>query len=129
MNYAFLQWFNKEKELTTDEGRRIELLRFNHTDDTNLLSEWAKHFREMYSKDELLDDFRSGTRLTRSEYLLKMVFPDKTRSLGQQLVLAILQKSWLLIFLSFYEITGSRESDMMIKQQEIVLRKVAILLE
>lgn len=82
MSYAFLQWFNKEKELTTDEGRKIELLRFNHKDDKKLLSEWAKHFREMYSKDELLDDFRSGTGLTRSEYLLKMVFPDKSEGFG-----------------------------------------------
>ena len=82
MSYAFLQWFNKEKELTTDDGRRIELLRFNHKDDKKLLSEWAKHFREMYCKDELLDDFRSGTGLTRSEYLLKMVFPDKSEGFG-----------------------------------------------
>lgn len=59
MSYGFLQWFNKEKELTTSEGKKIEVLRFNHKNDTNLLSEWAKHFREMYSEDELLDDLRS----------------------------------------------------------------------
>lgn len=35
----------------------------------------------------------------------------------------------LLIFLNFYGITGFRELDMIVKQQEIVLRKVAILLE
>lgn len=82
MRYGFLQWFNKEKELITHEGRKIEVLRFNHKDDKKLLSEWAKHFRDIYSKDELLDDFRSGTGLTRSEYLLKMVFPDKNDGFG-----------------------------------------------
>lgn len=82
MRYGFLQWFNKEEELVTKEGRKIKVLRFNYKDDKKLLSEWAKHFREMYSKDELLDDFRNGTGLTRSEYLLKMVFPDKSEGFG-----------------------------------------------
>ena len=44
MRYGFLQWFNKEKELITHEGRKIEVLRFNHKDDKKLLSEWAKTF-------------------------------------------------------------------------------------
>lgn len=82
MSYGFLQWFNKEKELTTNDGKKIEVLRFDYKDDKKLMSEWAKYFREIYSKDELLDDFRNGMGFTRSEYLLRIVFPDKSDGFG-----------------------------------------------
>lgn len=36
----------------------------------------------MYGNDAFLDEFREGTGLSRSEYLLNMVFPDKTDGLG-----------------------------------------------
>ena len=76
MSYGFLQWFNKTKELITDEGMKIDIWTFNHKNNKQLLSEWAKHFREMYSDDKLLDKQRKGTGLSRSEYLLKRVFEN-----------------------------------------------------
>lgn len=56
MSYGFLQWFNKANELITDEGMNIDSWTFNHKNNKQLLSEWAKHFREMYSDDRLLDE-------------------------------------------------------------------------
>ena len=56
MSSGFLQWFNKTKELITDEGMKIDIWTFNHKNNKQLLSEWAKHFREMYSDDKLLDE-------------------------------------------------------------------------
>lgn len=82
MRYGFLRWFTKDKTLTTDDGKTIEVWSLNHVDDNELLSEWATHFRNMYSEDGLLDDYRSGTSLSRSDYLLNMVFPDKTDGFG-----------------------------------------------
>lgn len=82
MSYGFLEWFNRMKTIQTNEGMQVEIWQFNHSDDTTVLSEWAKHFRKMYSEDENLDEFRSGTGLSRSEYLLKMVFPDEVNDFG-----------------------------------------------
>ena len=82
MNYGFLKWFTKSNDLTTNDGKTIEVWSFNHVNDNKVLSEWAMHFRNMYSEDTLLDDYRSGTSLSRSDYLLNMVFPDKTDGFG-----------------------------------------------
>ena len=82
MNYGFLKWFVKSKDLITMDGKNIEIWSFNHNYNDILLSEWASHFREMYSEDELLDEYRKGTGLSRAEYLLNMVFPDKTDGFG-----------------------------------------------
>ena len=45
--------------------------------------EWANHFRNQYERDDLIDDDRDGPGLSREEYLLQMVFPDKNDKLGR----------------------------------------------
>ncbi|MBR5966361.1 MAG: DUF1837 domain-containing protein [Treponema sp.] len=82
MSYGFLNWFVKSKNLLTEDGKNVEIWSFNHRNDDNLLSEWATHFREMYSEDELLDEYRKGTGLSRANYLLNMIFPDRTDGFG-----------------------------------------------
>ena len=82
MSYEFLKWFTKSNPITTQNGESIQVWSFNHTNDDVVLSEWAKHFRNLYSEDEFLDDYRSGSGLSRSEYLLKMIFPDKSEDWG-----------------------------------------------
>lgn len=82
MSYGFLNWFTKVNDYKTTDKKNIEIYEFNHVNDSVLLSEWATHFREMYSDDSLLDEYRSGTGLSREEYLLQMVFPDKSSGFG-----------------------------------------------
>lgn len=79
----YVQWLNKSPiVLSTQDGRNIEIWEFNYQNNNAVLSEWATHFRNMYSEDELLDEYRNGTGLSRAEYLLNMVFPDKTDGFG-----------------------------------------------
>jgi hypothetical protein len=47
-----------------------------------ILSDWAKHFREHYCLDSLIDSYREGTSLSREEYLLQLVFPNRGTRLG-----------------------------------------------
>lgn len=82
MSFGFLKWFSRSENLAAKNGEPIEIWKFNHVDDPTLLSEWATHFRSMYVDDALIDDYRSGTGLSRSEYLLKMTFPDKSNGWG-----------------------------------------------
>lgn len=46
------------------------------------LSDWARHFRSQYCLDSEIDDLRSGTGLSRSEYLVQMIFPDRAAAPG-----------------------------------------------
>ncbi len=46
-------------------------------EDKTILSAWAKHFREHYCLDKVLDEARAGTGLSRKQYLEQLVFPGK----------------------------------------------------
>lgn len=80
----YIKWFKKANEiLKTVDGKDIELWEFNYdlTDD-NILTEWVKHFRNHYCRDEDIDDCRNGTGLSRKNYLINLIFPDKSSKLG-----------------------------------------------
>src|ERR1700704_1387571 len=62
--------------LQTADGREVEVWELNHTDDVAILSAWAKHFRQQYCDDGMLDALRQGTGLSRAEYLAQLRFPD-----------------------------------------------------
>jgi hypothetical protein len=49
---------------------------------TLALQEWARHFRENYCLDAQIDRLRQGTKKSRSEYLIDLVFPDKSDDFG-----------------------------------------------
>ncbi len=76
------QWLSQLSNITTNEGRDIEIYHLKHQQDPVILSNWAKHFREHYCPDDLIDVLTSGTGLSRKDYLEQMVFPDKTLALG-----------------------------------------------
>lgn len=76
------QWLNKIANISTDERRTIECYELRHQQDQIILSAWAKHFREQYCPDSVIDDLRAGTNLSRKEYLLQMIFPDQTQVPG-----------------------------------------------
>ena len=70
------------KTLTTTAGQEIRVVEFKHTKDATILSSWAKHFREHYCLDKVLDEARKGTGLSRKEYLEQLVFPGKDGAPG-----------------------------------------------
>lgn len=45
--------------------------------------EWANHFRNQYESDDFIDMDRDGIGLSREEYLLQEIFPDKNDNLGR----------------------------------------------
>ncbi len=62
-------------------GVAIYELAIDHTDDPTLMS-WAKHFREHYCLDSQIDRLRRGTKKSRAQYLMDLVFPDKSEDFG-----------------------------------------------
>jgi hypothetical protein len=68
--------------LESSDGKPIEVFEFVHKKDEAILSDWAKHFRNHYCLDSDIDGLRAGTRLSRSEYLNQMKFPDRAAGPG-----------------------------------------------
>lgn len=50
--------------------------------DAKALSAWAEHFRQHYCLDTQIDRLRKGTKKSRAEYLIDLVFPDKSDDFG-----------------------------------------------
>ena len=71
------QWLHRLSSINTGEGRLIETWVLNHQQKPAILSAWAKHFREHYCPDAVIDALRDGTGLSRKEYLEQIVFPDR----------------------------------------------------
>jgi hypothetical protein len=63
--------------LTTTSGEYVKVLGFAHVADPNILTVWAKHFREHYCLDSQIDEARAGTGLSREDYLKQLIFPDQ----------------------------------------------------
>jgi hypothetical protein len=66
----------------TSDGRSVQVLELNHRDDSDVLSAWAKHFRNQYCDDNQIDVLRAGMKLSRAEYLKKIKFPDSSVAPG-----------------------------------------------
>jgi uncharacterized protein DUF1837 len=72
-----IKWLNEGgKKLKTAAGKEIRVLEFQHKKDAAVMSAWAKHFREHYCLDKVLDEAREGTGLSRKQYLEQFVFPN-----------------------------------------------------
>ncbi len=68
--------------LSTSDGCRIDVWELTVPSDAGYLSAWASTFRQHYCPDAEIDALRSGTGLTRSEYLTQLVFPDQSTAPG-----------------------------------------------
>ena len=68
--------------LVTSDGRVIDVWELQVQPDAEYLSAWAAHFRQHYCADAEIDDLRSGTGLSRSEYLTQLIFPEMTVAPG-----------------------------------------------
>lgn len=75
----YIQWFKKaDYTLKTVDGHEIEVWEFNHKDDTAILSDWAKHFRQNYIDDSIIDECMEGTPYqNRRDFLLSEILPDE----------------------------------------------------
>lgn len=79
MNPKHINWIvDTGQKITTIEGREVKILELDHKNDQEILSDWAKHFRNQYCLDSEIDLLRGGPSLSRSEYLNKMKFPDRS---------------------------------------------------
>lgn len=75
------KWFvDTEERLNTADGKEVEVWEFRHENDEEVLSDWAKHFRNHYCLDTAIDSLRG--RRSRAEYLTDIKLPCKTSRLG-----------------------------------------------
>jgi hypothetical protein len=74
---AHVNWLvNTGTTIQTADGLAAEVWELQPGNDQATLSAWAKHFREHYCEDAVLDRLRQGTGLSRGEYLDQNKFPD-----------------------------------------------------
>ena len=64
------------ERLKTDDGKEVEVWEFQHHGDDDVISAWARHFRNHYCFDDEIDYWRKGYKCSRSEYLKSIKFPD-----------------------------------------------------
>ncbi|MPW27064.1 DUF1837 domain-containing protein [Alkalibaculum sp. M08DMB] len=74
--------FISEAVITTNEGKRVSIVKLEECADEEILNKWAEYFRQHYCSDEELDCFRVGYGYSRTEYLEKIKFPDPIDKLG-----------------------------------------------
>jgi hypothetical protein len=77
-----LAWLVETVRLKTADGKPVCVMEFKHANDDGVLSAWAKHFRNQYCHDDQLDELRSGTNLSRAEYLSTIKLPDESQAPG-----------------------------------------------
>ncbi len=78
-----LRWLVKGSQRpSTVDGVAIEVWDLRHQPDAEVLSGWAKHFRNHYCADDEIDTLRAGTPHSRAEYLKKLKFPDDSAAPG-----------------------------------------------
>lgn len=68
--------------LQTADGKDVEVWEFQHQSCDNILSAWAKHFRNHYCFDSEIDYWRRGYKFSRAQYLNNLKFPDSQNAPG-----------------------------------------------
>jgi hypothetical protein len=59
----------EQNSLKTSHGIMIKVYELQHGENDQILSVWAKYFRNHYRSDDEIDCLREGTGLSRSDYL------------------------------------------------------------
>ena len=82
--FPHLVWLkNTGEKLSSSDGKKIVVWELVVDGaDAGMWKAWAKHFREHYCLDSMIDEFRNGTGYSRAEYLEKLVFPDAKKDWG-----------------------------------------------
>ena len=68
--------------LVTSDGRSIDVWEVLGPPTAEYLSAWSSNFRQHYCSDMEIDDLRAGTGLSRTDYLIQLIFPDKSTAPG-----------------------------------------------
>ncbi|EAC8104466.1 DUF1837 domain-containing protein [Listeria monocytogenes] len=82
MSLSHMKYFQKQKTIATNHGQEVIIYRLVVEDEANVLDEWSKHLREHYCLDEEIDILRSGSGLSKEDYLNRIKFPDSGTSMG-----------------------------------------------
>jgi hypothetical protein len=72
----------RRSPIITAEGKEVAVWELSVPENESLLSGWAKSFREHYCLDSEIDALRTGTGLSRKDYLINIIFPDKSIAPG-----------------------------------------------
>lgn len=75
-----IEWLSHVDTKQTSDGKNVEIYDFNYdlSNDT-ILTNWAKHFRNHYCLDTLIDLYVAGTGYTKTEFLNTLKFPTQGR--------------------------------------------------
>ena len=68
--------------LATSDGSRIDVWELQVPSTDGDLSAWVSTFRQHCCSDTEIDELRAGTGISRAEYLIQLVFPDKSVAPG-----------------------------------------------
>lgn len=72
-----IAWLKKlPKNLKTSDGKPVEVWEFDHQKDEEILSKWAKHFRNHYCWDTQIEELSSGYGKSKKDYLRDIKLPD-----------------------------------------------------
>lgn len=72
-----IQWLvDTGERIECSDGKVAQVWEFQHADDEQILSEWAKYFRNHYCLDEEIDELRRSTGKSRKQFLEEIKFPD-----------------------------------------------------
>ena len=83
---SYLGWLvDTGERQATACGREIEIWKLNPQDDAEILSNWARHFRQHYIADADLPFMAGGTGLGHPDYLRTILFPDAKVAPGPSL--------------------------------------------
>jgi len=78
-----LNWLiDTGQRVKTADDKILSVLEFRHQRNNEILSEWAKHFRNHYCLDTEIDILRKGTSYTRAAFLTEIKFPDGSNPPG-----------------------------------------------
>lgn len=76
-----LDWLvDTGKKLKTACGTEVDVLELKYKDDVAILSDWARHFRNQYCADGMIDALKG--KMSRKDYLENIKFPSKTGAPG-----------------------------------------------
>ncbi len=73
---------NSGESLKANSGEKVQVWTLTCSNHQAVLKEWATHFRQHYCLDSEIDALRAGTGLSRTNYLLNLVFPDSAAAPG-----------------------------------------------
>lgn len=77
------EWFTDTNAvLQTQDGIEVPVWKFEAQDDTEIMKEWALHFRRSYCSDEELAEMSKLHGVDSSDYLKQFVMPSKENYSG-----------------------------------------------